>query len=72
MVNGIELSRRYYETEVAPALAGVRHAAALLGEGSEVLGYDDQVSTDHDFGSRVQVFRTDRDTAGELPTDIAR
>jgi hypothetical protein len=66
LVNGIELARRYYQTEVAPALAGVRHAAALLGEGSDVLGYDDQVSTDHDFGPRVQVFRTDRDTAGEF------
>ena len=65
-MNGIELSRRYYETEVAPALAGVRHAAALLGEGSEVLGYDDRVSTDHDFGPRVQVFRAGRDTVGEF------
>jgi hypothetical protein len=34
----------------------VSHAAALLGEGSEVLGFDDEVSSDHDFGPRVQLF----------------
>jgi Domain of unknown function (DUF4037) len=65
-VNGIELARRYYDTEVAPGLAGVPHAAALLGDGSEILGYDDQVSTDHDFGPRVQIFFPDRDTVGDF------
>jgi len=54
-VNGVELARRFYEQEVRPLLAGSEHAAALLGNGSEVLGYDDEVSTDHDFGPRVQV-----------------
>lgn len=65
-VNGIEIARRYYLDEVAPGLAGVRHAAALLGDGSEVLGYDDEVSTDHDFGKRVQIFYPDRDSVGEF------
>ncbi|GAA2637289.1 DUF4037 domain-containing protein [Paractinoplanes durhamensis] len=64
MTAGIEIARHYYRTEVAPGLTGVPHAAALLGPGSEVLGYDDEVSTDHDFGPRVQVFYPDRDTAG--------
>ena len=67
-VNGIEISRRYYLSSVAPGLAGVPHAAALLGPGSEVLGYDDEVSPDHDFGERVQIFRPGRDTAGEFFT----
>jgi hypothetical protein len=55
-VSGIELSKRFYEYAVRPLLGGQPHAAALLGEGSEVLGFDDVVSTDHDFGPRVQVF----------------
>jgi hypothetical protein len=53
---GLRLSADFYRTVVAPLLAGVPHAAALLGDGSEVLGYDDAVSTDHDFGPRVQIF----------------
>ena len=62
-MNGIEISRRFYLDQVAPRLAGVPHAAALLGNGSEVLGYDDEVSPDHDFGPRVQIF---------LPRDVGR
>jgi hypothetical protein len=53
---GQGLARRFYTEVVAPLLAGTPHAAALLGDGSEVLGYDDETSTDHDFGPRVQVF----------------
>jgi hypothetical protein len=68
---GIELSRRFYEHAVRPLLGGQPHAAALLGEGSEVLGFDDVVSTDHDFGPRVQVFLPAGAPApsfGELPS----
>ena len=55
-MSGIALSQRFYAQAVRPLLGGRPHAAALLGEGSEVLGFDDGVSTDHDFGPRVQVF----------------
>jgi hypothetical protein len=55
-VPGIELSRRYYAGVVGPLLGAVPHSAALLGSGSEVLGFDDEVSSDHDFGPRLQVF----------------
>ena len=54
-MKGLELAKRYYETygrpmleeqfpEVLPYLA-----AGLVGSGSECLGYDDDLSTDHDF-----------------------
>ncbi|HTE72562.1 MAG TPA: DUF4037 domain-containing protein [Actinomycetes bacterium] len=64
-VSGQELSRRYYQDEVRPALdaafPGLRHSAALLGRGSEVLGYDDEMSRDHDWGPRVLLFLRDDD-----------
>ena len=55
--SGLQLSRGLYGQVVAP----------LLGDGSEVLGFDDEVSTDHDFGPRLQVFvATEADDA--VPT----
>ena len=66
MVSGVELARGFYAAEVVHRLTGVPHAAALLGPGSEVLGYDDAISTDHDFGARVQVFLPE----GAHPPDL--
>jgi hypothetical protein len=40
---------------VAPRLGGMRHSAARLGTGSDVLGYDTARSTDHDWGARLAV-----------------
>jgi hypothetical protein len=51
-----ELSRAYYDEVLAPVLDGVPHAAASLGAGSDVLGYDTERSADHGWGPRVQVF----------------
>lgn len=58
-MSGLELAGRFYRDVVAALLDGRPHAAALLGDGSEVLGYDDATSTDHDFGPRVQIFLPD-------------
>ena len=55
-VPGVELSRAFYDEVVAPLLAGEEHAAALLGTGSDVLGYDTVRSTDHGWGPRMQLF----------------
>jgi Domain of unknown function (DUF4037) len=81
-VQGLELSRRFYFEAVRPILdrhfPRLEHAAALIGSGSEVLGYDDDVSTDHHWGPRVQLFvrdlgvepELDRTFAQELPTEF--
>jgi Domain of unknown function (DUF4037) len=75
IVSGTALAHRFYEQVVSPLIGLVPHAAALLGDGSEVLGYDDDVSTDHAFGPRLQIFLTPgtdaspvRAALGALPT----
>jgi hypothetical protein len=55
-VPGIELSRAFYAEVVAPLVSGVRHSAALIGPGSEVLAFDTGRSADHDWGPRVLLF----------------
>jgi len=54
-----ELSQRFYAEVVRPTidpvLGDTPYAAAMLGDGSDVLGHDDDVSTDHDFGPPVQL-----------------
>ncbi len=64
-IPGLELGRLFYEEAVRPILSdrftGLRHSAALLGPGSEVLGYDSARSTDHSWGPRLQLFLDESD-----------
>ena len=55
-VPGLELARAFYADAVAPLLDGQPHSAALIGSGSEVLGFDTERSTDHGWGPRLKVF----------------
>ena len=50
-----ELCGAFYAEVVRPLLAGRPHSAALLGWGSDVLGYDTERSTDHGWGPRLLV-----------------
>ncbi len=74
-ISGIELSRRFYGELVRPwlgrAFPDLRHAAALIGAGSELLGFDDAMSRDHDWGPRIQVFVTESDFAGQAQAIVA-
>ena len=54
-MRGADVSRAFYERDVAPLLRDVPHAAGRLGRGSDVLGLDDDMSQDHDWGDRVTV-----------------
>ena len=66
-VPGLELCRRFYWEAVRPILDAhwpdLPHGAALLGGGSEVLGFDDATSTDHHWGPRVMLFLSAEDHA---------
>ena len=68
-VPGSELSRLFFLDVVQPdleaAFPGVPYAAGLLGSGSEVLGFDTEMSTDHDWGPRVDIYVGD-DASGDL------
>jgi len=66
-MNGLELSRKYYEGIVAPALeerfprAFRRCAVGLLAKGSDARGWDDELSRDHDWGPRLDVLLSNSD-----------
>jgi hypothetical protein len=66
-IPGLELNRAFYAEAVRPILAAkfpaLRHSAALIGYGSDVLGYDSARSTDHEWGPRLLLFLSDEDHA---------
>lgn len=61
-VPGLDLAAAFYDDVVRPLVA-VKHSAALLGTGSDVLGFDTERSTDHGWGPRLQVFVADADVS---------
>ncbi|WP_412539093.1 DUF4037 domain-containing protein [Longispora sp. K20-0274] len=71
MTTGVDLSRAFHRDVVAPLLArafpGLRYAAARLGSGSDVLGYDDARSRDHDWGCRLTLLVDGADRAAVGP-----
>ncbi|MEV0775626.1 DUF4037 domain-containing protein [Streptomyces sp. NPDC050428] len=74
-IPGLELSRILYEETVRPVLdhayPGLRYAAARVGSGSEVLGFDTARSADHEWGPRLNLFLTPGEAA-EHGADLRR
>jgi len=70
-IKGLELSRLFFREAVRPVLDAefprLRYAAALLGTGSEVLGFDDETSTDHGWGPRLDLFYAEEDYERAAP-----
>ena len=64
-IQGLRLSELLYDEAVQPILAArfpqLAYSAALLGPGSEVLGFDTPQSTDHDWGPRLLLFLSQAD-----------
>ena len=67
---GADLARRFFTDAVEPLLSravpGLRYAAARLGSGSDVLGLDDEMSRDHDWGCRLTLL-VDEDARDQVP-----
>lgn len=83
---GRALARTMYEDAVQPLMRvhalGLPYGAALVGPGSDVLGYDTERSMDHDWGPRLTLFLSEQDLAAwsgrldemflrELPPTVA-
>lgn len=76
---GLTLNRLFYTEAVRPLLArsypGLAYAAARIGSGSDVLGYDTAMSTDHDWGPRLILALSPADherLAGQLRETLER
>jgi hypothetical protein len=59
-IPGLRLAEGYFQEKVEPILTShypdLRYSAALIGSGSEVLGFDTEMSTDHHWGPRAMLF----------------
>ena len=68
-MKGLELSEKFYLEHGAPMLraqfSNCLHllAVGLMGSGSECFGYDDGISTDHDFEPGFCILIPDEDFA---------
>ncbi len=77
-ISGLKISKQFYEELVVPILeqnfSGLVYSAALIGPGSEVLGFDTERSVDHDWRPRVFVFLSSEDfqNQGEQVEQILR
>lgn len=84
-IKGLELCELFYEEAVEPILTthfpDLTYSAALIGLGSDVLGFDTPQSRDHDWGPRLMLFlnhadhgayreQVDRVLRQELPREI--
>jgi hypothetical protein len=66
-LRGGELARQFHADVVGPlltrAMPALRYAAGRLGSGSDVLGFDDEMSRDHDWGCRLTLLVDEADRA---------
>ena len=70
-LHGLDLGRAFYTEVGRPLIERVvapdAYAAGFMGRGSDVLGFDTETSTDHNWGPRFQVFLDDGAFATAAP-----
>lgn len=77
-MKGLALNEKYYREIVEPLLhqydPQLTYSCGLIGYGSDVLGFDDATSMDHNWGPRLQIFLSETDISrkGELSDYFAR
>lgn len=64
---GLKLGELFFHEAVQPIIArtfpALKYTAALIGSGSEILGFDTAMSSDHHWGPRAMIFLSDDDLA---------
>ena len=64
-IPGLRLCERYFHEAIRPVLdehfPDLRYSAALIGPGSDVLGFDTEMSRDHAWGPRAMLFLPEAD-----------
>ena len=64
-IPGLDLAEGFFKDAVYPILEShqpkLKYSAALIGFGSEVLGFDTEMSMDHHWGPRVMLFLEPKD-----------
>lgn len=64
-VKGMQLCERFFhdhaKTMIESKFPDLQYSAGLIGYGSDVLGYDDVISTDHMWGPRFYLFLNEVD-----------
>ena len=75
-IKGMELCERFYREVVRPLVdryfPSVKHSAAKLDYGSEVLGFDTEQSRDHHWGPKVMIINEKAFSGGDLLADMFR
>ena len=66
-IPGLKLGEDFFREAVKPVIEknfpGLQYTAALIGSGSEILGFDTAMSSDHHWGPRAMLFLSETDLA---------
>src|SRR5262245_33249932 len=66
-IPGLKLGEAFFHEAVKPIIEqhfpDLQYSAALIGSGSEILGFDTVMSSDHHWGPRAMLFLSEADFA---------